>query len=179
MSLSFHPASSRARRLGMASAALGLLVLSAPFALAHEFKAGAIRIDHPWSRATPPGAKVGGGYVTLVNEGDSPDRLVSATFEGSGRAEIHNMQVQDGVMTMRPVTDGVEIPAHETVTFAPSGYHLMFLELKKPLVKGEQVAGTLTFEKAGTVPVKFSVDAIGASGKTNDHKGHGASSDAD
>ncbi|MCX5495467.1 copper chaperone PCu(A)C [Kaistia dalseonensis] len=160
------------RRAALGLAALALLSISAETASAHDFKAGAITIDHPWSRATPPGASVGGGYLTITNDGDTPDRLVSATISAADRAEIHEMAVKDGVMTMRPVPDGVAVPAHGSVTFSPGGYHLMFVKLAKPLVKGEKIAGTLTFEKAGTVAVEFDVDAIGATPK-EDHSGHG------
>ncbi len=156
-------------RIGIAAFATALVFVSIDAAAAHEFKIGAIEIGHPWSRATPPGAKVGGGYVTITNEGDTPDRLVAATFEGSASAEIHEMAVKDGVMTMRELADGLPIPAHETVTLAPSGLHLMFVGLKAPLVQGTEVKGTLTFEKAGTVEVAFAVDAIGAKPKAEDH----------
>jgi copper(I)-binding protein len=99
-------------------------------ALAHDYKVGALVIDHPWSRATPGGAKVGGGYLTVENKGAASDRLVAATAPAiAGRTEIHEMAVTDGVMTMRPLADGIAIPAGGKVEFKPGGYHVMFMAL--------------------------------------------------
>ena len=99
-----------------------------------------------------------------VTDRSIADRLVAATAEIAGRAEIHEMAVKDGVMTMRPVTGGVPVPAGGKVALKPGSYHLMFLDLKRPLKPGEQFAGTLTFEKAGPVAVTFAVQPIGATG---------------
>lgn len=164
-------------------------VMAVPLAVpaaAHGFKAGDLELAHPWARATPPGAKVGGGYVTIENTGGTADRLISATADVAGRTEIHEMAVKDGVMTMRPMNEGVEIPAHGEVALKPGGYHLMLMELKQPLKAGESFSGTLTFEKAGTVKVKFSVEPIGTTtpsemampdGMTMDHGGDGMQMD--
>jgi periplasmic copper chaperone A len=130
--------------------------------LAHDFKAGSLTIGHPWARATPPGAKVAGGYLTIENSSAEPDRLVAATVEIAGRAEIHEMAVVDGVMKMRPLDNGVEIPAGGSVELKPGGYHLMLMDLKQPLKQGEGFSGTLTFEKAGTVDVTYDIESIGA-----------------
>ena len=108
-----------------------------------------------------PGTEVGGGYFTIKNDGAEPDRLVAATAEIAGRAELHEMAVVDGVMKMRPLDKGVEIPAGGSVTFNPSAYHVMFMDLKKPLKKGETFKGTLTFENAGTVDVTYVIGSIG------------------
>jgi periplasmic copper chaperone A len=138
-----------------------LLLAAAVAASAHEFKAGAITVEHPWSRATPGGAKVAVGYLAISNAGEA-DRLVAATAEVAGRAEIHEMAVKDGVMTMRPVPGGIPVPAGGKVALKPGSYHLMLLDLKRALKPGEQFAGTLTFEKAGPVAVTFAVQPIGA-----------------
>lgn len=127
-------------------------------------RAGAVAIEAPWIRATPGGAKVAGGYVTLRNAGREPDRLTGAAIPGAGRTEIHSMSMEGGVMKMAPVAGGLALPPGETVALKPGGYHLMFLDLKDGLKAGETVAGTLTFERAGTVPVTFTVAPIGAQG---------------
>jgi len=149
-------------RPAIVAAALALPALGP--AAAHEFKSGPIEVVHPWARATPPAAKVGGGYAEIRNDGSEPDRLVSVTAEVAGRVEIHEMGVKDGIMTMRPVEGGVPVPADGTAALAPGGYHLMLLELKRPLKAGESFAGTMTFEKAGTIAVTFDVQAIGSTG---------------
>ncbi len=155
---------------GVVALALCLALPAIRFAATHEFKVGDIEIEHPWSRATPPGAKVAGGYAAIGNRTAKPDRLVSATAEIAGRTEIHEMAVKDGVMTMRGLADGVPVPAGGELALKPGGYHLMFFDLKRQLKQGESFAGTLTFEKAGTVKVNFAVEAIGATGA--EHEGH-------
>ncbi|WP_428030836.1 copper chaperone PCu(A)C [Ancylobacter sp.] len=141
------------------AAALGLFAIQPAFA--HEYKIGQLEIAHPWARMTPAGAKVGGGYLAIENEGKESDRLVAVTAEVAGRVEIHEMSVKDGVMTMRMLPDGVEIPADSTVKLAPGGFHLMLMDLKQPLKEGESFKGTLTFAKAGTVDVSFKIEGMG------------------
>lgn len=132
-------------------------------------RAGDISLDHPWSRATPAGAPVGAGYVTLKNSGAAADKLVSATADVARKVEVHEMAMDNGVMKMRPV-NGLEIPAGQSVELKPGGYHIMFMGLKQQLKAGDTVKGVLTFEKAGAVPVEFKVEAMGA-GQPG-HKGH-------
>lgn len=144
-------------RLALASAFLAPVA-----ALAHGFKAGAIDIGHPWSRATAPGAPVAGGYLKLTNNGTDADTLVAATFEAAGRVEIHEMAVVDGVMKMRPLPAGIEVKPGATVELKPGGYHIMLMDLKRGLVKGDKVKGTLEFAKAGKVDVEFAIEALTA-----------------
>lgn len=82
-------------RLGIIGFSLALLFAMSQSLLAHEFKAGDIEIVHPWSRATPAGAKVGAGYLAIKNAGSTPDRLVTATGEIAGKTEIHEIAVDD------------------------------------------------------------------------------------
>jgi copper(I)-binding protein len=173
----FHPAASADRsaprrgleHLGFAVLALFALLACIPGALAHEFKVGNLEVGHPWSRATPPGAKVAGGYFSVTNNGSSPDRLLSISSEISDKAELHEMGVKDGVMTMRPVSGGLEIPAGGKVALKPGGYHLMFIGLKRQPKQGEKFPATLTFEKAGSVTVEFAVEGMGETGGMDDH----------
>ncbi|TGQ70958.1 MAG: copper chaperone PCu(A)C [Mesorhizobium sp.] len=154
---------------GIVVLALVLMLAGARTVLAHEFKVGDLEIEHPWSRATPAGAKVAGGYFTITNEGSAADRLLSISSDVSEKAELHEMGVKDGVMTMRPVVGGLEIPAGGKVALAPGGYHLMFMGLKRQPKQGEKFAATLTFEKAGTVTIEFAVEGMGEMGGTDDH----------
>ncbi|PWK76141.1 copper chaperone PCu(A)C [Aminobacter sp. AP02] len=157
-------------RLGMVVLA-AMLLFASTHAFAHGFKVGDLEIGHPWSRATPAGAKVAAGYLTVKNNGSQPDRLVSIQSDVSDKAEIHEMAVDaKGVMTMRQITGGVEIPAGGEVAFKPGAYHIMFMGLKAPVKEGEKFSGTLTFEKAGTVTVEFQADKMG--GQSQDHSGH-------
>src|ERR1044072_4158036 len=120
--------------INLRSAAAGLLAvpaLAGP-AAAHEYKLGTIKIGHPWTRATPGGAKVAGGYLTLTNTGSEPDRLVGGSVANAGGFEIHEMKTEDGVAKMREMSNGIEIKPGETVKFEPGSKHLMFTQLKAP-----------------------------------------------
>jgi copper(I)-binding protein len=135
--------------------------LLATGALAQQYKAGSLEIDHPWSRATPKGTKIGAGYLTIKNTGSAPDRLVGGSMADAVSVEIHEMTMDGGVMKMRPVAGGLEIKPGETVELKPGGFHLMFKDLKQSLKKGEQVDGALDFEKAGSVKVQYTVEGVG------------------
>jgi copper(I)-binding protein len=156
------------------TAIIALLVATAGVAsaAAQEFKAGDLSIDHPWSRATPAGAKVAAGYMMIANKGTAPDRLVGASTPAAGRVEVHEMAMKDNVMTMRPLAGGLAIEPGKTVTLAPGGYHIMFMDLKKPLKQGDKFAATLEFEKAGKVDVTFDVQAVGAQKPMSKDSGH-------
>ena len=146
------------------------LMLAAGTAFANDYTAGPLRIEQPWTRATPAGAKVAGGYVIVTNTGTAPDRLLGGTSEIAGKVEIHEMAVNNGVMTMRGLPDGLEIKPGEKAELKPGGYHIMFMELKRQLKEGEKVKGTLTFEKAGPVAVEFAVQSVGARAPAAGHK---------
>ena len=139
------------------------LALGAAPALAQEFKAGDITIDKPWARATPKGAEVGAGYLTIHNNGAAPDKFTGGAADFAA-VEVHEMSMAGGVMKMRELKDGLVIPAHGTVTLAPNGYHLMFTHLAHPLTTGDTVKATLNFEHAGPVEVEFKVLGVGAMG---------------
>jgi len=159
----------RAKSLALAAA----LAFATSGAQAHDYKAGAITINHPWARATPQGATVGAGYLTLTNTGTAPDRLVGATAAAAGHVELHEMSMADGVMRMRPVKDGIELKPGQKVEFKSGSFHLMMIDLKQPLQQGQRVKGTLTFEKAGPVDVEFAVEAIGGPARAAPATDHG------
>jgi copper(I)-binding protein len=154
------------------AAAFAVALMSLP-ALAHDYTLGALKIHHPWARATPKGAEIGGGYLSVTNTGTTPDRLVGGTTAVSKGFEIHEMSMDNGVMKMRMMPNGLEIKPGETVTLKPSGYHIMFTGLKGQLTKGEHVDATLKFEKAGEVNVYFLVGGIGQT-SADDKDGHDA-----
>lgn len=128
-----------------------------------SYSIGDLKVTAPWTRATPGGAKIAGGYLTITNNGKEPDRLVSATTAVADHAEIHEMSMTNGVMKMRPLPDGLIIKPGETVALKPGGYHMMFMGLKQALKQGEAMKATLVFEKAGKLDVNFKVGGLGAS----------------
>ncbi len=142
-------------------AALAATAIAVP-AVAHDYKVGALEISHPWTRATPPSAKAGGGFLVIENKGTTPDRLVSAQSNAAQKVEIHEMKMDGNVMRMRELAGGLEIPPGGTVTLKPGGLHIMFMELKAPFAKDAKVPVTLVFEKAGKIDVDFSVEAMGS-----------------
>ncbi len=156
--------------------AAGTLMLAAALTPAsaqmhnHPAPAGTLMLSPAWSRATPPGAKVAGGYITIENKGTAADRLVSATADVAGVVEIHEMAVIDGVMRMRALEKGLDIAPGGKVELKPGGYHIMFIDLKRQLKEGDSVKGELVFEKAGRKPVEYRVMPIGARGDMSGHK---------
>lgn len=127
-----------------------------------SFKAGAIVVDTPWTRATPKGAQVAGGFMRLTNTGATPDRLMGGSVPFAKRFEIHEMSMADGVMKMRAVEGGLVIAPGATVELKPGSFHVMMLDLAQPVEQGAPLKGVLTFEKAGDVAIEFAVAKIGA-----------------
>lgn len=139
--------------------ACGLALLSGS-AFAQGYKVGPLDVDHPWARATPKSAPVGGGFLTVTNTGATADRLVSVTAAVSDKVELHEMSMEGGIMKMRALDGGIAVPAGGKVELKPGGYHVMFIGLKGPFEAGKSFKGTLTFEKAGPVEVEFQVEAM-------------------
>lgn len=139
--------------------------------------AGDIAISDAYARATPPGATVGAIYFELRNRGTQDDRLLSADSPVGERTEVHTHTMQDGVARMHEV-EAVEIPAGESVSFEPGGFHIMLLDLKAPLNEGDRIPLTLSFERTGqlelTVPVKKITALMPHHGKGHHHE-HGDS----
>lgn len=151
--------------------ALPLLIAASPLA-AHDYKLGDLKIDHPWSRATPGGAKVAGGFMKITNNGKEADRLIGGSAVPAGIFEVHEMRMEGNVMKMRALEKGLEIKPGQTVELKPGGYHVMFIDLKSPLKEGEKVKGTLVFEKAGTIEVEYKIESRGAANSTDNAGGH-------
>lgn len=131
-------------------------------------KHGDIELNNGSSRAMLPAQKVGGGYITIKNHGRSDDRLISATSTSAGRVEIHEMAMDNDVMKMRKLNDGINIAAGETVELKSGGFHLMFFDVHTPFASGDEIPVTLVFENAGAVDVVLHVN----SSKNNGHSHH-------
>jgi uncharacterized protein YcnI/copper(I)-binding protein len=128
---------------------------------AATYKIGPLVVEAPWARATPGGAKVGGGYLKITNTGSKPDRLTGGSVPFAKSVEVHEMAMTGDVMKMRRLENGLEIKPGETVELKPGGNHLMFMGLTAGLKDGQQVKGTLVFEKAGSVDVTYNVTPMG------------------
>jgi copper(I)-binding protein len=147
-------------RRSVASAMLAALLASGT-ALALENQVTTLRITNAFARATPPGAKVAGAFMSIENQGRETDRLVSASSPVAGLVEIHEMAMDGGMMKMRAIK-GIDVRPGATVDLKPGGYHVMLEDLKQPLKQGEQIPVLLTFEKAGTVEIKVRIEPMGA-----------------
>lgn len=132
--------------------------------LAHSFKAMGLTINHPWARETAQGQKVGGGFMVIRNTGKLDDRLIAASSPAVAEVQLHTMSMDNGVMRMRQVKDGIVIPVGQTVELKPGGLHVMFMGIKAPLTKGSKLPVTLRFQRAGTVRVQFAIQAAGSTG---------------
>lgn len=119
-----------------------------------------VSVEAPWSRATPPGAKIGVGFLRLKSAG-AADRVVGAASPAAGRVEMHVTTREGDVMKMRQV-DSFEIPAGGIFELKPGGAHLMLMDLRRPLRQGETVPLTLKLEKGGELNVALKVEALGA-----------------
>jgi len=159
-----------------ASALIACSTLIATPALAHDYSNENVTIDHPWSRPTPPGVPVGVGYMAITNHSDKDITFTSATTPRANNVSIHESAMKDGNMTMRPLKDGLTIPAGDTVELKPHSYHLMLEELAAPLKEGESIPLTVTFEGAETMEVELKVAPLDGDmemeGHGMDHSGH-------
>ena len=147
--------------------ALTLATCTAMAAHAHDFKLGAIRIGHPYARATVAGQTTGVGFLKLDNAG-ADDTLLAATAAVASRVELHSMRMDGDVMQMRQV-DAIALPAGKTVELKPGGWHLMFIGLKAPLKAGDKFPMKLKFERAGEVEVTVNIDALAPAAAASGH----------
>ena len=119
---------------------------------------GGLTVKDAWARSSPMNADTGALYFTIVNRSGQDDALVGVSTEVAATAELHRSHMEGDVMKMEPVPGGrVEVPAGQTVTFAPGGLHVMLMGLKAPLKAGSTFEVTLHFERAGDVTVTVEV----------------------
>lgn len=152
-----------------AFAVMVLAIGTACGAHSQEVRAGDLVITQAWSRATPGGAKIAGGYLTIENKGSVADRLLGGSGDVAGKVEVHQMAMNNGVMTMRSLDKGLVVEPGKTVKLAPGGYHLMLMDLKGALKQGDKVPVTLEFEKAGKVKLSLDVQGVGAQAPAGGH----------
>lgn len=124
---------------------------------------GPLQIVKPWARSSSSHAGLAGGYMTVVNDGET-DRLVSASCPVADSVEIHAIRVKGPVLEMRMLDGGLVIPPANRQILKPRGYHLLLSGLASPLAPGDMLPITLVFDNAGSVTVDFAVEAPGAVG---------------
>jgi periplasmic copper chaperone A len=141
-------------------------------AAGQSFTAGDITVTDAFTRATLPGAKSAGGFLTITNAGTAADRLIGAQTKSAKLTEVHEMKMEGDMMKMSKLADGLEIPAGGAVTLAPGGYHVMMMGLIQALHEGACLEVTLQFETAGEVPVMLSVGPNDADAAPEGHAHH-------
>ncbi|MBC6436721.1 MAG: copper chaperone PCu(A)C [Rhodobacteraceae bacterium] len=131
-----------------------------------------IMIEDAYVRSSGTMAQSGAAFMAILNQGERDDRIISATADVAVRVELHtHLQDDNGVMRMIKVEDGFALVAGVPRMLQRGGDHLMFLGLTRPLVHGEHVKVTLTFERAAPMTITIPVDL-----ERQDHgnMGHGA-----
>jgi hypothetical protein len=128
-------------------------------AAGHTYSAGELTVRHPWSRATPPGAKMGAVYFEIRNADKAPDRVIGASTPVAERVEMHVELREGDVLKMREVSR-FEVPARQRLALTPGGSHLMLVGLKKPLAAGDRFPLTLRLERGGELKVEVEVQAV-------------------
>jgi copper(I)-binding protein len=126
-----------------------------------------VTVENAWARATPPGAKIAAGYLTIRNAGPA-DKLVSASSPAAEKVETH-VTMKDGDISRMREVKGYAVPANGKLDLTPSGSHLMLVNIKAPLKEGDRVPLVLRFEKAGEVKTELAVRALGT---THEHMHH-------
>jgi len=115
-----------------------------------------VRIENSTARPAPA-EQNGAAYFTIINPTGEDDRLLSVAGQVAFAIELHETSNDNGVMRMRHHTDGVSVPAHSILPFAPGGNHVMLMDLRQPLTSGQSFTLTLTFATAGEVEVTIQI----------------------
>ena len=127
--------------------------------MAAPIQAGELVVKDPYVRATPPGQKVTGGFMHLVNDSNKTVSIVDAHSDVAKKVELHKTQMEDGMMRMRRVKEIVIKPG-ETVALQPGGLHVMFMGLKQGLKPGDQVAIELQLNDGARLQVDAPVRRV-------------------
>ncbi|KQW83187.1 copper chaperone PCu(A)C [Brevundimonas sp. Root1279] len=131
-------------------------------------EAATVQVTGALCRPTPPGRKVTGCYLTMT--ASTNDRLVSLSSEAAGRAQLHESKMENNMMVMYELREGLALPAGEAVVLEPNNRHIMLLGVKEPLKAGDTVPLTLTFASAPPVQIEASVAQPPVPG--TEHAGH-------
>lgn len=160
----------------MKRALVALMLLASP-AFAHDKMSGDLHIIHPSIPQPPVTATSAAGYITISNEGETPEALIGVRTPFAQSSTLHTTLHEDGIAKMRPLTELVIAPG-DTVNLEPNGMHFMFMGLTGEAKEGDMIPATLIFRNAGEVSVEFMVDPAGGVDHSTmdhgsmDHSGH-------
>ena len=148
-------------------------------------------IEDAYARASSPLAQSGAAFMTIMNMGETDDRLIAASTPAAQRTELHtHIQDDAGVMRMVEIEDGFAIPAGDSIALARGGMHVMLMGLTEPLDQGAEIEITFTFESGLEITETIVIDnerqpshgghgdhsGQGDHGTHGDHSGHGSDS---
>ncbi|MBX9460287.1 MAG: copper chaperone PCu(A)C [Brevundimonas sp.] len=143
------------RALSIALASLSLAACTAGQPAEESDAAAAVQVSEAVCRPTPKGRQTTGCYLSLTAPAD--DRLVAVSSPVAGRVEVHESKMENNMMMMYELRDGLPLPAGQTVGLKPGGVHIMLLSVTEPLEAGDSVPLTLTFASAAPVEITASV----------------------
>jgi copper(I)-binding protein len=154
---------------------LRILTLLLASLLVSSAWAQSVSVQSAWARATVQGQKATGAFMTLTSKTDT--KLVGVSTSVAGVAEVHEMKMDNNVMQMRALPDGLSLPAGKAVALQPGGFHVMLMDLKLPLQKDTTIPMTLRFKDAkgleSSVDVKVPVSQVApARGQKHQHGEH-------
>ena len=139
---------------------------------AHNHGEPNIVISDARVRLPLPGRNITAGYFQLSS--DQADTLLAVSSPLSGRTELHNHIDDGGIMRMRRVEGGIDIPAGGDVIFKPGGFHVMLFDAQIT-EDTKDIALTFDFEHAPDVTViadiMTGVNSHGSDGHGSDSKG--------
>ncbi|MBI4674586.1 MAG: copper chaperone PCu(A)C [Chloroflexi bacterium] len=124
---------------------------------------GAMNMPTPTASADMGGmdmAKPTSAVYMKITGGGMADKLIQAESTVAETVELHTVEMKDGVMKMRPVEGGIDVPANGSVELKPGGFHIMLIGLKQELRAGEKFDVKLTFEKAGVKQVTVEIRSV-------------------
>lgn len=135
---------------------------------------GQLHVFNRRALETPPNARNAGGFISLYNYASEENRLVAASSPWAERVELHTMTMENDVMRMRELEDGIAIPGETQVDLEPGGLHLMFMGLSAPFTEGDEVPVTLVFESGDEREIILPVRARTMDMQHGDDGSHGS-----
>jgi periplasmic copper chaperone A len=137
-----------------------------------DYKLENLEIERLYIYNTPKGAKTAAGFMKIENEGNMDDQLISVTnVTFADKTELHEMKMDNKIMKMRPIKS-LTIKNNSEVYLKSSGYHIMFIGLKKQIIEGKHYKATLNFKNSGSIDVMFIAVNRGYHPDDNHHKHH-------
>lgn len=115
-----------------------------------------LKVADAYIRTMPPGRTTTAGFLTISNNGQTDCLMLTAESSVSDRVEFHEHQHMDGMMRMRPLPDGVIVPAGQTVMFQPGGLHIMLFNVAADIDVGGVTQLQFNTDHCGTV--KFTTE---------------------